>query len=299
MAYQPIPTKNEDDASANADPGVPILAVRKGTPANTSGADGDYEHLQISGGRLWVDASGAAVPITDNSGSLTVDQGTASNLNAQVVGEVAAGSADSGNPVKTGGKYNATNPTLTDGNRGDIQLGLRGSLRTELWAAGSATSLASVASNADGQATGTNPARLEIASREFAFNGSTFDRTRNNEDVTLLASASRTTTQTSADLVNYNGKSAIIVVVDVTSAGTGSITFSLDGKDGASAKYYNILTGSAITTNSTNRYRIGPDLADAANSVAKDYLPRTFRIVITANNANAMTYSVGYCLVRG
>src|SRR5215203_3388823 len=35
--------KLEDDASANADPGVPMLAVRKAAPANTSGADGDYE----------------------------------------------------------------------------------------------------------------------------------------------------------------------------------------------------------------------------------------------------------------
>jgi len=33
--------KAEDDASANADVGVPAMAVRKATPANTSGADGD------------------------------------------------------------------------------------------------------------------------------------------------------------------------------------------------------------------------------------------------------------------
>lgn len=39
-----------------------------------------------------------------------------------VGGDVDAGSADSGSPAKVGGKYNATLPTLTDGNRGDIQL---------------------------------------------------------------------------------------------------------------------------------------------------------------------------------
>lgn len=74
--------KAEDAASADADKGIQVLAVRKGTPANTSGTDGDYEPLQVSGGRLWVDASGktltvdasgVAVPVTDNSSSLTVD----------------------------------------------------------------------------------------------------------------------------------------------------------------------------------------------------------------------------------
>lgn len=47
---------NEDAASADGDRGVKILAVRKATPANTSGTDGDYEFLQINGGRLWMHA---------------------------------------------------------------------------------------------------------------------------------------------------------------------------------------------------------------------------------------------------
>lgn len=45
--------KAEDVASADADVGVPAMAVRKATPANTSGNDGDYEMLQMSAGRLW------------------------------------------------------------------------------------------------------------------------------------------------------------------------------------------------------------------------------------------------------
>jgi hypothetical protein len=47
-------TKLEDVASADGDKGVPAMAVRKATPANTSGTDGDYEFLQVSAGRLWV-----------------------------------------------------------------------------------------------------------------------------------------------------------------------------------------------------------------------------------------------------
>lgn len=60
--------KAEDDASANADVGVPAFAVRKATPANTSGADGDYEALQISAGRLWTSATiDAALPAGTNA----------------------------------------------------------------------------------------------------------------------------------------------------------------------------------------------------------------------------------------
>lgn len=44
----------------------------------------------------------------------------------KVEGSSAAGAADSGNPVKTGGKYNSTLPTLTDGQRGDTQIDDRG-----------------------------------------------------------------------------------------------------------------------------------------------------------------------------
>lgn len=45
-------THLEDDASANAHRGYGALAVRQDTPANT-GADGDYEFIKQSAGRLW------------------------------------------------------------------------------------------------------------------------------------------------------------------------------------------------------------------------------------------------------
>lgn len=43
----------------------------------------------------------------------------------QVQGNAASGATDSGNPVKTGGVYNSTPPTLTNGQRGDTQLDSR------------------------------------------------------------------------------------------------------------------------------------------------------------------------------
>lgn len=78
--------KAEDVASADADVGVPALAVRKATPANTSGTDGDYEFLQMSAGRLWVDPSGVTLTVAShavtNAGTFAVqiDAGAVTSL---------------------------------------------------------------------------------------------------------------------------------------------------------------------------------------------------------------------------
>lgn len=45
-------------------------------------------------------------------------------------GNIAAGATDSGNPLKAGGVYRATLPTLTDGQRGDLVLSSRSELLT-------------------------------------------------------------------------------------------------------------------------------------------------------------------------
>lgn len=85
--------KAEDAAAADGDTGVAVWAVRKDTAATTVGADGDYHPFEVdANGRLWVNGSSvtqpvsgtfwqatqpvsiaAAVAVTDNNGSLTVD----------------------------------------------------------------------------------------------------------------------------------------------------------------------------------------------------------------------------------
>jgi hypothetical protein len=92
--------ENEDEASANGDRGVKILFKRLNTPANSSGADGDYEQPQMAAGRVWTSATiDAALPAgTNNIGDvdvLTVTTGTAAaNLGKAV--DAAAGGGDTG-----------------------------------------------------------------------------------------------------------------------------------------------------------------------------------------------------------
>lgn len=61
-----------------------------------------------------------------------VFQNNAMSLSANVIGNVASGTADSGNPVKVGGVYNLTLPTVSNGQRVDAQATLKGSRHVNL-----------------------------------------------------------------------------------------------------------------------------------------------------------------------
>lgn len=126
--------KAEDAASADADVGVPAMAVRKATPADTSGTDGDYEMLQMDNGRLWVSATiDAALPAGTNAiGKLAANDGVDIG-DVGVDGLVAHDSADSGNPVKIGAKATASIEGLTqvaESDRTDVRADLNGVLIT-------------------------------------------------------------------------------------------------------------------------------------------------------------------------
>lgn len=69
------------------------------------------------------DQDGAALAI-DVNGKVILGASTATI--GAVVGNVASGATDSGNPVKTGAVYNSTLPTVTTGQRVDTQATSRG-----------------------------------------------------------------------------------------------------------------------------------------------------------------------------
>jgi hypothetical protein len=114
--------------------------------------------------------------------------------------------------------------------------------------------------------------------------------------MTLLPSAARTITQTLL-CKNLSGR-GIEVIVSTTAIGTGSITFSINAVDSLGNVFATaILTGAAITTNTVNRYLVYPELTAVASSIAQNVIGHDFQITITANNANAATYSVSACII--
>ena len=112
----------------------------------------------------------------------------------------------------------------------------------------------------------------------------------------LITASAATTTQNSPDQYNANFR-GIKVVLSTTAIGTGSITLTIQGKDSVSGSYYTILAGAAVVTNTVNVYTVFPSAPATANVSANDFLPSAWRILCTANNANAATYTVSAALM--
>lgn len=99
--------KKEDVASADGDAGIPAMAVRKATPANTSGTDGDYEFLNISGGYLWVH---------DNKGLSNLAFSAAFSTLTRPANTTAYTAGDSISDNATAGSVTALSATISDVN---------------------------------------------------------------------------------------------------------------------------------------------------------------------------------------
>jgi hypothetical protein len=166
--------------------GHPVVAIR----VNIGSLAGGSLTFKAVGGSVIGDISG---PITPSGGGADSDVNLAAIGGTAVVtagvngllavgGNVASGAADTGNPVKMGGVYSATLPTLNDGQRGNLQVDNRGNLGVIV--------KGGAASGADGTSNGslisvlnqTNPAgdgsvKL-LQNAPYVFNGATWDRAR-------------------------------------------------------------------------------------------------------------------------
>jgi hypothetical protein len=108
---------------------------------------------------------------------------------------------------------------------------------------------------------------------------------------TLYASAARTATPTEAQFTpgRYVG---IEVHVKVTAiAATPSVVFTIQGYDVTAAAWYDILASAAVTTVSTNVYRVDPRALAAANLVAQRGLPSLLRLAPVHGDADSITYT--------
>lgn len=96
--------------------------------------------------------------------------------------------------------------------------------------------------------------------------------------------------------IDTTGCSFLNVVVDLTAVGSsGTLVVTIQGKDPASGKYYDILASSSLASNATTRLKVGPTIAASANATAQDYLPKTIRIKQVVGTAGS-TYSIGASL---
>jgi len=132
--------------------------------------------------------------------------------------------------------------------------------------------------------------------RPQLFNGSTWDRLRNNAEITLLESATRNSTTTSPTQTNYNARGVIVAIKVTAVPGTDTITVYIDGHDPASNDWYVLLTGSALDTTGMRAYVVCPGAGSAVgdiDAVSSHPLPRKWRVRVVHSAATDFTYSVG------
>jgi len=145
----------------------------------------------------------------------------------------------------------------------------------------------SIPNNADGQAALTQGTPGVIARLQL-FNGTSFDRQRGNVEGIALASAVRAATTTSADIVNYNGSSATLVLSVTAVPGVDTVQMIIEGKDIASGAYYTLISSTASPLLRT--------AAVAVTDIATYILPRVFRVRVVHTGVGNFTYSVGYSI---
>jgi len=93
----------EDAAHVSGDSGTLALVVRQDTATQLAGTDGDYTPLITdANGRLHVNASGVAVPVTDNASTLSIDDGAGS--------------------ITVDGTVSVTEPVSVDDNAGSLTI---------------------------------------------------------------------------------------------------------------------------------------------------------------------------------
>ena len=118
----------------------------------------------------------------------------------------------------------------------------------------------------------------------------------------LLASAARTATSDTIEIngANFEGMSLgsmtnIDIIIDVTAiTATPSVAVTLQGKDPASGKLYDLLASIvALTAVGTTVLRIGKDVVAAAGVAANTFIPDEVILKFTHADADSITYSVG------
>ena len=122
-----------------------------------------------------------------------------------------------------------------------------------------------------------------------------------NFEGTAFVSAARTATATSDDLKNHNYTYLTIFVDATVEADTASVTPSVQIKEIEGGAYFTIWTAAAaIEAVGQTAYQLGPGLLTSVDEDWTDtgnvVIPRTFRIVMTHADSDALTYSVTYSL---
>jgi len=230
---------------------------------------------------------GAALPAGTNLlGKVGIDQTTPGTTNAVDVKTIAgvASQLDDTDKLAVSVYGKVTNA-------GDTALALQtgGLVKVAIYTS-SADAIVGATAASDGVT--ANLGGLITVPKPLIFNGSLWDRQRSNEAITVLASAARTATVSSADFVNYNGKGLTLFINVSAASATPSVVFMIEVKDPISGFYWGMLATAAITGVGTSMLWLHPGLNLVPNQRENLPLARTWRVTATHADADSITYSV-------
>jgi len=118
---------------------------------------------------------------------------------------------------------------------------------------------------------------------------------------TVFASANRINATESADQNNYTYRGVIVVIDLSTFTGGTNATFTIEGKDPESGKYYTVLASAAQTAATGDTplvLQVYPGMAASANAKADAPLPKTWRIKVTKTGTfTNLTYSASATMI--
>lgn len=114
-----------------------------------------------------------------------------------------------------------------------------------------------------------------------------------NSRKTIVGAAARTTTTTFGPFINRQGRSLRITVRATALSATPSVVPKIQSVSPGGVAT-DLLTGTAITTAAPTEQvlLITPDLAASANVSAQTVAPSRYNVVMTAGDADSLTYAI-------
>jgi hypothetical protein len=221
----------------------------------------------------------------------------------QVQGNVAVGAAVSGgNPLGLGLKGASSlleyGVTANLGNATDGAGVLGAGLMLYSTTLSQALRMATARDQSDGALLSAAPAVAP-----FRYNGTNYDHDYNNFSVAdILSVTAQTTTQTSADITNYNAR-GVLLFFHVTVAGGAGLTLRAHGKDPSSGNYNTLNSAptaiTAATGTAPQMIAIYPGASAAAGlaQAAPLPVPRTWRVQVVHGDATSSSYKVSYAYI--
>jgi len=147
---------------------------------------------------------------------------------------------------------------------------------------------------------GTSDTVFSSASFNGAFNGSSWDRLRNNQDLVLMSSLARTSSSQSAVQTNHNGN-ALIVVINVTAIDAGATLRPVICGYDVNGKFYALHPSvTNITAVGQYVYMFSPNALDITGNIKSAYktlIPRRFYLYMTHDQTGSITYDANCTLL--